>query len=129
MPCSAAQTIHIRYLLEQALVKECPVSRQVSGQGDTMPMVILEIHGGHELKMPPPFPIDSILVSTAVNTDFISIRWTIENPIVQQQLQSVQVTVRSGCLTGVGQARTLVFNITPDEGTSKNITGLGIDCG
>lgn len=66
------------------------------------------------------------MVNTLVDSNFIFIFWTVENrPLLHQQVQIVQVTVTSKCLTGAGVARTQFFNVIPSEGNSINITGLG----
>ena len=68
---------------------------------------------------------DSYTVKAIVNGNSIEVSWTSDDQLFQQQLQSVQVIVTSGCLTGTGVPRTRVFTVTPSEGNSVNITGLG----
>ena len=70
--------------------------------------------------------LDSYVVSTVADGSSIIVSWTSDDPLFQQQLQSVQVMVTSICLTGIGVAQIQTFTVTPSEGNSANVTGLGI---
>ena len=65
-----------------------------------------------------------VTVRTGINN--IEVIWRSRSAIVQQEIRSVQVTVTSECPTGIVPSQTQVFTLTPDEGTSVNIRGLGM---
>ena len=62
-----------------------------------------------------------ILVNASGNGNIV-VNWSF-----LEQVESVQVRVTSECPTAVVPERTQVFTVTPNEGNSLNIMGLG-DC-
>ena len=71
-------------------------------------------------------PSDLVVsVSTNRNSNIV-VHWTSRSPTLLEQVQSIQVTVTSECPTRIVPPQTQIFTVTPDEGNSVTIMGLGI---
>lgn len=66
-----------------------------------------------------------ISVSTSGDSNIV-LSWRNSGQNFLEQVESLQVTVTSECPTGKVSALTQVFTMTPDEGNSLTIMGLGM---
>ena len=67
-----------------------------------------------------------LVVTVESGDDNLHVMWRSNDENLQQQLQSVQVTVRSVCPTGVVPPQHQDFNVQRSEGESVNVRRLGV---
>lgn len=65
---------------------------------------------------------DRFAISSETGSNYVLISWVISDPILEQELQSIQVVV----ISTIDSTQTQTFNVPANQHQSVNATGLGI---
>ena len=69
--------------------------------------------------------LDHFSVGIVMGRNYIITNWETTDPILQQEIRSVQVMVSSECPTGIQPTQTQAFNVMASQTNSVNASGLG----